>query len=136
MPPGEFSATQRYDIRRAIDSAKTASGYDFSVLVGESGDDPRAFACERHAALADPDRSVLVMVDPNGRVLEIVTGQVAHRVLSDSDVALAALAMRTSFTAGDLAGGIVHGVQQLAEHARVPKSLHTGRGSAPGAYDR
>jgi hypothetical protein len=33
--------------------------------------------------------------------------------------------MTSSFAAGDLAGGIVHGVRALAEHARAPRSLHT-----------
>jgi uncharacterized membrane protein YgcG len=33
--------------------------------------------------------------------------------------------MTSAFQAGDLAGGIVSGIRSLAEHARVPKSLHT-----------
>ena len=38
---------------------------------------------------------------------------------------MAALAV-SAFAAGDLAGGIARGLQVLAEHARHPKSLHTG----------
>jgi hypothetical protein len=32
--------------------------------------------------------------------------------------------MQTSFAAGDLAGGITRGLQQLAEHARRPELRH------------
>jgi uncharacterized membrane protein YgcG len=32
--------------------------------------------------------------------------------------------MTTAFSAGDLAGGIVSGVQMLGEHSRHPRSLH------------
>jgi len=39
--------------------------------------------------------------------------------------ALAAMTMTSSFAAGDLHGGIVHGLHGLAEHARRPRSLHT-----------
>jgi hypothetical protein len=33
--------------------------------------------------------------------------------------------MQTAFAAGDLAGGIVRGVNQLGDHARQPDTLHT-----------
>jgi uncharacterized membrane protein YgcG len=35
------------------------------------------------------------------------------------------MTMTSAFQAGDLSGGIANGVLALAEHARVPKSLHT-----------
>ena len=40
----------------------------------------RPFAERLHAALVAPDRSVLVLVDPAAKLLEIVTGAEAHRV--------------------------------------------------------
>jgi uncharacterized membrane protein YgcG len=58
------------------------------------------------------------------RRLEIVTGAGVRRSLEDSEVGLAALAMQTSFAAGDFVGGITQGLQQLAEHARRPRTLH------------
>src|SRR5699024_4590229 len=79
----------RDDDRRAISdavrSAERTSGFRFSLLIGDSGDDARAFARDRHALLADPGRSVLVMVDPQARALEIVTGATVRRVLDDSE---------------------------------------------------
>ena len=77
-----------------------------------------------HAALTAPERSVLVLVDPGAKLLEIVTGTEARRALDDAEVKLAALTMQTAFAAGDLVGGITRGVQQLAEHARRPQLRH------------
>jgi uncharacterized membrane protein YgcG len=60
---------------------------------------------------------VLLAVSPNQRVLEIVTGGDARRRLPDRACKLAGLSMATAFGGGDLAGGIVAGIAQLAEHA-------------------
>jgi hypothetical protein len=77
-----------------------------------------------HAALDAPESSVLVAVDPAARSLEIVNGEGLRHRLDDRACGLAALAMTTAFAAGDLSGGIVNGVQSLAEHARAPRTLH------------
>jgi uncharacterized membrane protein YgcG len=67
--------------------------------------------------LAEPDRSVLIAVSPNQRVLEIVTGATARKRIFDRDAKLAALSMAAAFGGGDLGGGVVAGLAQLAEHA-------------------
>ena len=54
---------------------------------------------------------------PNQRVLEIVTGALARRRVPDRACKLAALSMAAAFTGGDLAGGVVAGIAQLADHA-------------------
>jgi uncharacterized membrane protein YgcG len=119
-----FTAAERHEIDKAIRDAETLSRLEFSVFVGRSEGETRPFAERLHAALTAPDRSVLVLVDPAARLLEIVTGLEAHRVLDDAQVKLAALTMQTAFAAGDLAGGITRGVLQLAEHARRPMLRH------------
>ena len=119
-----FSADQRYEIDRAIRAAETVSRYEFSVFVGAAESDPGAFAQRLHASLIAPARSVLILVDPAARVLEIVTGSVVRRVLPDDAVRLAAVAMESAFAAGDLVGGIIRGVSQLADAARQPATLH------------
>lgn len=125
MPAGELlSAFDRRAIERAVSHAEAQTDFAFSVCIDEAKGDARAYAERLHAALAAPERSVLVLVDPVARRLEIVTGAVVRRTLEDSEVALAALAMQTSFSAGDFVGGIAQGVQQLAEHARTPRTLH------------
>ncbi|MDX6299874.1 MAG: hypothetical protein QOF53_1088 [Nocardioidaceae bacterium] len=125
MAAGEtLSSAHRQEIDKAIRDAETLSRLEFSVFVGRSEGETRPFAERLHAALTAPDRSVLVLVDPAARLLEIVTGLEAHRVLDDAQVKLAALTMQTAFAAGDLAGGITRGVLQLAEHARRPMLRH------------
>jgi len=119
-----FSSAQRHEIDKAIRDAETLSRVEFSVYVGRSEGEPRAFAERLHAALATPDRSVLVLVDPSSQLLEIVTGAQASILLDDAEVRLAALTMQSAFAAGDLVGGITRGVLQLAEHARRPQLRH------------
>lgn len=119
-----FSATQRHQIDKAIRDAETMCRYEFSVFVGHSDGETRPFAERLHAALVAPERSVLVMVDPGAKILEVVTGRDARRVLDDQVVGLAVMTMESAFANGDLVGGITRGVQQLAEHARRPPVLH------------
>lgn len=121
-----FSSAQRHEIDRAIRDAETLCRLEFSVFVGRSEGESRPFAERLHAALVAPSRSVLVLVDPVARLIEVVTGHEAHRVLDDSEVQLAVLTMQSAFGEGDLVGGITRGVLQLAEHARRPTTRHAG----------
>jgi hypothetical protein len=125
VPSGEgFSSDQRYEIDRAIRAAETACRYEFSVYVGAADGEAGPFAQRLHAALVAPARSVLIMVDPAARLLEVVTGSVVRRDLPDESVRLAAVAMQSAFSEGDLVGGIKRGLAQLADAARKPATLH------------
>jgi hypothetical protein len=119
-----FSSDQRYEIDRAIRAAETVCRYEFSVFVGAAEGEAGPFAQRLHASLVAPARSVLIMVDPAARLLEIVTGSVVRRDLTDDAVRLAAVAMESAFTQGDLVGGIKRGLAQLADAARKPATLH------------
>ena len=128
MPAGDsFTPSQREWLTRAVRNAEIASGLKFSVLIGVSEEDSRAYAERLHRSLADADHSVLVMCDPEFHKLEIVTGIAARRVLSDLECRLAAAAMQTSFAGGDIVGGLAAGVQQLGAAARQPRTLHITR---------
>ena len=128
VPAGDtFTPAQLDRLARAQRNAERASGLVFSVFVGVSEEDSRAYAERLHSALVYPDRSVLVMCDPGFRTLEIVTGTDVRRVLDDVECRLAAASMRSSFVAGDIVGGLAYGVQQLGEAARQPRTLHTSR---------
>lgn len=119
-----FTVDQRRGIDRALQDAEKGSGLAFCVRVGGVEAEPRAVAESLLRRLPDPERSVVLVVDPAERAIEIVTGSVAQRSLSDSECAEAASAMQGSFTAGDMAGGLMSGIQQLGEHARAPRSQH------------
>ena len=121
---GEFNSAERFQIDEAIRGAEQTSRFEFSVFVGRSGADPRAFATQLHNSLVAPSRSILIMLDPASRVLEIVTGGTVRRNISDQEVELATLQMQSSFASGDLVGGLRRGIQMLADHARAPETLH------------
>jgi uncharacterized membrane protein YgcG len=115
---GELSHGDRFEVDRAIRAAEQSCRFEFSVFVGRSQGDPRTFAERLHSATVAPDRSVLVLVDPAARRLEVVTGEVVRRRLTDDEVRLSVLQMQSAFAEGDLVGGLTHGIAQLAEHAR------------------
>jgi len=121
---GEFNAAERYQVDEAIRQAEQESRFEFSVFVGRAVGDPRAFATQLHNSLVAPSRSILIMLDPAARLLEIVTGGVVRRTLTDKEVELTTLQMQSSFANGDLVGGLRRGIQMLADHARAPETLH------------
>jgi uncharacterized membrane protein YgcG len=121
---GDLGASSRSAIDRAIRAAEQTCRFEFSVFVGAAEGEARPFAERLHASLVAPDRSLLVMVDPDRRLLEVVTGQDVRRCLSDAEVELAVAAMQDEFVRGDLSGGLQRGIALLAEHARTPRTLH------------
>jgi uncharacterized membrane protein YgcG len=120
----EFTASQQVALDQAIRAAEQVSRFEFSVFVGTAEGEARAFAERLHASLSTPSRSVLVMVDPTARVVEVVTGSEVRRVLTDHDVSLAVLEMRTEFASGDLVRGLRRGISMLAMQSRTPPTLH------------
>lgn len=101
-----------------IRKAEQACRAEISVFVGESTGDPRDFATSLHNTLVLPARSVLVMVDPTRRHVEIVTGGHVRERLTDAEAAAAVAVMSERFAAGDLAGGLTRGIEHLAESAK------------------
>ncbi len=119
-----FTDSERQQIDKAIRQAEIASRFEFSVYVGPTEGDPRVYAVRLHDALVAPERSLLILVDPVERALEVVTGGEVRRVLDDGAVALAVIEMQSQLAHADLAGGIVRGIRSLANAARAPRTLH------------
>jgi uncharacterized membrane protein YgcG len=124
MMAREFTASQRVALDQTIRAAEQVCRFEFSVFVGAAEGEPRAFAERLHGSLSTPPRSLLIMVDPTTRTIEVVTGREVRRVLTDQDVALAVIEMRTEFAAGDLVRGLRRGISMLAMQARAPRTLH------------
>lgn len=120
----DLGAAERYEIDRTIRAAEQASRVEFSVFVGASEGDARAHAQRLHASLVAPARSILLLVDPRARRIEVVTGSEVRRTLSDPEVELAVLEMRGAFAAGQLVAGLKRGITMLAQHARAQHMLH------------
>jgi hypothetical protein len=116
---GPFTPRQLFRIDEALSAADRETGLTFSVYVGDLGEDTRATAEELLDRLPDPAGAVLLAVDPDRRVVEIVTGAEAARRLPDRIAALAALSMTAAFGGGDLTGGTVTGLRMLADQARL-----------------
>ena len=114
---GPFTTRQLLRLDEALRLADRSTGLIFSVYVGELDEPVRGHAEKLHSQLTDPDNAVLVAVSPNQRVLEIVTGAEARKRLPDRSAKLAALSMSAAFAGGDLAGGLVSGLAQLADQA-------------------
>ena len=117
-PGGDFSSGQVSDLQRVIDLGREISGLSFGIFVGELPGG-RESAVARHAQLNDAPAAVLVAVDPRARTIAIVTGSRAVIALDDRSCELAVLAMKSSFEAGDLVGGIRDAVNLLAQRARA-----------------
>jgi Domain of unknown function (DUF5130) len=114
---GPFTTRQLLRLDEALRLADSSTGLTFSVYVGDLDEPTRAYAEKLHSQLVSPATSVLIAVSPNQRVLEIVTGPDARRRLPDRTTKLAALSMAAAFGGGDLAGGIISALAQLADHA-------------------
>ena len=131
MPAGDaFSDRDLTEIGKEVRQIGEEAKVVFSVLVAdpddfpESGPDVRDLAEKAHAALgARAHESVLILVAPNARRVEIVMGTSLRGRLSDRDCALAALSMTSSFSGGDLAGGVLQGVRMLGQRTAVPRRL-------------
>ncbi|MBC2933186.1 DUF5130 family protein [Nocardioides sp. zg-1228] len=120
MAAGEaLSDTDRLALDKSIRLAEQASRFEFSVYVGPvEGDDARTWATRLHNRLVVPARSVLILVDPRRRVVEVVTGGDVRRVLTDAEVERAVEAMTSDFAAGHLLAGLQRGIALLAERTQ------------------
>lgn len=107
-----FNPAQRQQLDRAVARARQRSGLDVALYVGPLPQG-RGSAGALHSSRPDPDRAVLVAVDPGGRSLEIVTGSIAAERCDARTCGLAAASMTASFGAGDLLGGIRNGLEVI-----------------------
>ena len=114
---GPFTTRQLLRLDEALRMADEQTGLTFSVYLGDLDEPARRHAERLHKQLDGAEEAVLIAVSPNQRVLEIVTGSEARKRISDRDAKLAALSMAAAFAGGDLAGGVLSGLDQLASHA-------------------
>jgi hypothetical protein len=110
---------QRERIERARVQAEQETGMRFFVRIGPFSMEPRIQAERLLTNLIDEphEAAVLILLGPEERRLEVITTASAKRRLSDSAVGLAVLAMTSSFGVGDLVGGLMNGLRQLADSA-------------------
>lgn len=120
-----FSYQELARLDEALTMSSRETGLRFTLYIGDLGPKTRLRAEELHSLSgAHPADSVLIAVSPGQKVVEVVTGAASSRRLPDRACALAVLAMTSSFAAGDLVGGIVNGLRQMADQAGRPARSH------------
>ncbi|TNM37529.1 TPM domain-containing protein [Nocardioides albidus] len=118
MSTTALSATQRATLDVTMRNAEQLCRAEISVFVGAATGAPRDFATSLHNTLVLPSRSILIMVDPDRRVVEIVTGGHARERFTDEEAQQVVAAMTVRFAAGDLAGGLTEGIELLGQLAK------------------
>lgn len=118
QPPTPFTAAQLARLDEALTLASRETELDFSVYLGELGEETGAEAERLHDSLGEQaGTAVLIAVSPGERVVEVVTGHDAYLRLPDRGAKLAVMSMVASFKEGDLLGGLIGGLRMLADQA-------------------
>jgi hypothetical protein len=113
-----FTPVQLARLDEALTLSSRATGLQFSVYLGDLGEDTRATAESLHAGTGErAAETVLIAVSPGQRKVEIVTGEEAARRLPDRACNLAVMSMVASFREGDLIGGLVSALRMLSDQA-------------------
>jgi hypothetical protein len=114
-----FTREQHERIERARRAAEAQTGIRFWLRVGDFDRDPRLEAEHLLTNLVDSPRepAVLILVAPGTRVVEIMTTHAAKRRITDQAAGLVVLTMTSAFGVGDLVGGLVNALRQLADAA-------------------
>ena len=125
-PAVPFTPVQLARLDEALTLSSRTTGLDFSIYLGDLGSDTRAEAEKLHASIGpSATDAVLIAVSPGQRVVEIVTGEEAHRRLADRACKLSVMTMVASFKEGDLIGGLVSALRLLTDQAgSAPRSSH------------
>ena len=115
---GPFTTRQLLRLDEALRVADQQTGLTFSVYIGELEEPVRDTPRSCTSRSSDPadggaDRGV---AEPAACWRSSPATRPASGI-SDRDAKLAALSMAASFAGGDLAGGVLSGLDQLATHA-------------------
>lgn len=105
---------QNRRVIRAVKLAEAATGVQFCVYLGPTGEDARAHAVDLFArAGLHTLPAILLLVAPEARRVEVVTSAETRRRVSDRTCAEAVDDMTRHFERADIAGGIVAGIERL-----------------------
>ncbi|AIG78814.1 MULTISPECIES: DUF5130 family protein [Amycolatopsis] len=120
-PISPFTTQQLARLDEALTLASRETGLDFSVYLGDLGEDTRATAEGLLASTDNAADGVVIAVSPGQRAIEVVTGSQARHRLPDRGAKLAVASMVASFKEGDLVGGLVNALRMLSDQAGAPQ---------------
>ncbi|QCQ91694.1 DUF5130 domain-containing protein [Rhodococcus sp. SGAir0479] len=118
QPP--FTTDELVRLDDALTDATRLTRVRFNVFVGDLGENPSAGVDALFPTTPEAERSVLIAVSPNQRVIEVRGGRgVAGRV-TDRVAQLGVTAALASFGEGDLIDGLVSALRVMS-NAIAPK---------------
>ncbi|HVE46835.1 MAG TPA: TPM domain-containing protein [Acidimicrobiales bacterium] len=111
----KLSKAEHHRVGEAVDTAEETTGLQFCVVLGPAEGDAHAHAEALFVQAGLHLRpAVLVLVAPDQRRVEVVTSPAVRERVPDAACAEAVADMTQRFATGDIAGGIVAGVERLA----------------------
>ncbi|MFF0814463.1 DUF5130 domain-containing protein [Rhodococcus sp. NPDC003318] len=109
-----FSVDELVALDDALTDATRATKVRFNAYVGSLGEDPAAGVAALFPTTPEAERSVLIAVSPNQRVVEIRSGRgVADRV-TDRVAQLGVTAAVSSFAESDLIDGLISAIRVMS----------------------
>lgn len=128
-----LSVRQEKRVGRAVHGAELRTGLQICLYLGPVGEDARRHAEQLFVDAGLHTRpAVLVLVAPEARRVEVVTASEARERVPDEAAQEAVDRMTKRFADGDLVGGLIAGVEHIADAAgpgppsdeEVPDILH------------
>jgi hypothetical protein len=116
---GELSVDDKVRVNSAVVKAEEFTGLEFCVIIGIKPNEEPRHEAERafHKAKMNERPSVLVMITPSARTLEVVVASELSARLTDQACEEAVQLMTGMFATEDIVGGLERGIGVLAERA-------------------
>jgi hypothetical protein len=115
-----LSDEARASIDQALRGAEQRLRLEISVFIGPPQGHSRGYAERLHSAMLVPSRSILVMVDPAARAVEVVTGADARQLVPDHSLREWVRAS-LPVLADDLTAGLVELMRELRPPDAAPR---------------
>lgn len=104
----------------ALTEATRSTKVRFNAYVGDLGANPAAGADALFPTTPEAERSVLIAVSPNQRVVEVRSGRVVADRVTDRVAQLGATAAVSSISEGNLIDGLISGIRVMAAAISAP----------------
>ncbi|NMM87452.1 DUF5130 domain-containing protein [Rhodococcus sp. SRB_17] len=104
----------------ALTEATRATKVRFNAYIGDLGANPAAGADALFPTTPEAERSVLIAVSPNQRVVEVRSGRVIADRVTDRVAQLGATAAVSSFSEGNLIDGLISAIRVMSAAISAP----------------
>ncbi|MFD4368120.1 DUF5130 domain-containing protein [Rhodococcus sp. NPDC058521] len=115
-----FTTEELVALDDALTDATRRTKVRFNVYVGDLGENTAAGADALFPNTPEPERSVLLAVSPNQRIIEVRSGRAVSDRVTDRVNQLGASAAVSSFSEGQLIDGLVSAVKVMSAAISAP----------------